>query len=227
VDLVEGFTNSRSCGAEVVLEGPGNIITKQALKFEFKASNNHAEYKAIIAGLNLAIDLDVKQLLCKSNSHLVVGQLKDEFDVRETLLEQYYHFVKNLFPKFSEVIMQHIRREHNTRADALSRLETTRKMGLHRLVMHITLTSLSVGLEECMTTEIEPNWMTPIKKLLVDGTCEAHCEKEMKQQASRFLLINEDLYLRGYTRPLLKCLTPEQAAYVIREIHEGVCSTHS
>jgi len=60
---VDSSSNSWACGAGVVLEGPGNILVKQALKFEFRASNNQVEYEAIRAGLNLAIDLDVKRLL--------------------------------------------------------------------------------------------------------------------------------------------------------------------
>jgi len=49
----------------------------------------------------------------------------------------------------------------------------------------------------------------------------------MKQQAARFVLIGNDLYRRGYTRPLLKCLTADQASYVVRELHKGICGTHS
>jgi len=69
--------------------------------------------------------------------------------------------------------------------------------------------------------------MIPIKQFLIDGNCEAHSENVMKQQAARFLLIGQDLYRRGYTQPLLKCITPEQATYVMRDIHKGVCGTHS
>jgi len=210
-----------------VLEGSGDILIEQALKFEFKTSNNQVEYEAIIAGLNLAIDLEVKKLLCKSDSQLVIGQLKEEFEVRETLLQQYYHFVQGLITKFDEVTIHHIRREHNTRADTLSCLATTRKKGLHRSVIYITMTKPSVGSKECMATDTQPNWMTPIKQFLIDGTSEAHSEKIMKHQIARFLLINQDLYHRGFTHPLLKCLTPEQATYVMREIPKGVCGSHS
>jgi len=69
--------------------------------------------------------------------------------------------------------------------------------------------------------------MTPIKRFFIEGTCGEHSEKTMKQQAARFVLIDEELYRRGYTHPLLECLTPDQAAYVILELHEGVCDTHS
>jgi len=74
---IDGSSNSRSCGAGVVLEGLGEIIVEQALKFEFKASNN----QAIIAGLYLAIELEVTRLTCKSDSRLVVGQITEECEV--------------------------------------------------------------------------------------------------------------------------------------------------
>jgi len=65
---VDDYSNSRSCGAGVVLEGPSDILLKPALKFEFKKSNNQAEYEAIIVGLNLTLNLEMKKLLCKSDS---------------------------------------------------------------------------------------------------------------------------------------------------------------
>jgi len=78
-----------------------------------------------------------------------------------------------------------------------------------------------------MTTDTQPNWMTPIKQYLTDRICDPHLEKTMKQQAAWFVLIDQNIYRRGYTRPLLKCLTPDQVTYVMRELHEGVCGTHS
>jgi len=60
-------------GAGVVLEGPGDVLFEQALKFKFKTSNNKVEYQAIIASLNLALDLEVTKLICRSDSQLVDG----------------------------------------------------------------------------------------------------------------------------------------------------------
>jgi len=128
---VDGSSNSRSCGVGVVLEGPGEIVIEQAMKFEFRTSNNQAEYEAIIAGLHLAIELEITNITCKSDSRLVIGQLTEEYEVRETLLQQYFHFVKNLISRFKEISFQHVRRENNTRADALSRLATVKKKGIH------------------------------------------------------------------------------------------------
>jgi len=83
---VDGSSNEWSCGAGVVLEGPDEIVIEQALKFEFKTSNNQAEYEAIIVDLRLAQELEIAKLICKSDSRLVIGQLNDEYEVRESLL---------------------------------------------------------------------------------------------------------------------------------------------
>lgn len=50
------------------LEGPSDLILEQALKFEFKATNNQAEYKVILAGLDLTYDMTARKVTCKSNS---------------------------------------------------------------------------------------------------------------------------------------------------------------
>ena len=111
--------------------------------------------------------------------------------------------------------------------DALSRLATVKQKGVNQSVIHVTLIKPSVGAEECMATDTQPNWMTPIKRYLTEGVCDPHLEKTMKQQAARYILIDQDLYRRGYSRPLLKCHNPEQVTYVMTELHEGVCGTHS
>ena len=40
-------------------------------------------------------------------------------------------------------------------------------------------------------------------------------------------MIGDDLYKRGYGQPLLKCVTIEQAQYIIKELHEGICGYNS
>jgi len=71
------------------------------------------------------------------------------------------------------------------------------------------------------------NWMTPIIQYLEDGTCKPKQEKTMKQHCTQYTMINDDLYRRGYSAPLLKCITNKQVKYVLTEIHEGVCGNHS
>jgi len=60
---VDGSSNDKSCGVEVVLEGPGGILLEQSLKFDFKTSNNQAEYEVILVELTLAYDMEAQQLI--------------------------------------------------------------------------------------------------------------------------------------------------------------------
>ena len=51
--------------------------------------------------------------------------------------------------------------------------------------------------------------------------------RKLKIQASRFILIKDVLYKRGFSCPYLRCLVPEEAEYIMREIHKGICGNHS
>jgi len=56
---------------------------EQALHFAFKASNNQAEYEALIAGMLLAKEMGAQSLLAKSDSQLVTGQVTGEYLMEE------------------------------------------------------------------------------------------------------------------------------------------------
>lgn len=93
---VDGSSNDKSCGGEVVLEGLSDILLEKSLKFDFKTSNNQVEYEVIF----LVHDMEAQQLICRSDSQLVVRQVKGELEVKESLLQKYYHLVRNMMSKF-------------------------------------------------------------------------------------------------------------------------------
>ena len=70
---VDGSSNQQGSGAGVILEGPNGLLIEQALRFTFKASNNQAEYEALIVGILLAKKMGAQSLLVKSDSLLVTG----------------------------------------------------------------------------------------------------------------------------------------------------------
>ena len=76
---------------------------------------------------------------------------------------------------------------------------------------------------------IEENWTTPIIAYLQSGTLpdRKNAARKLKVQASRFVLIRDVLYKRGFSRPYLRCLSHNEANYVMREVHEGICGNHS
>jgi len=65
---VDGSSNQQGSGVGVILEGPNGVLIEQSLRFAFKASNNQAEYEALIAGMLLARDMGGRSLMAKSDS---------------------------------------------------------------------------------------------------------------------------------------------------------------
>ena len=76
--------------------------------------------------------------------------------------------------------------------------------------------------------EQEPSWMDPLRAYLDDGTLPTDKEeaKRVRQSASRYIVLDEALYKRSFSQPLLKCLGPTDADYTLREIHEGIYGDH-
>ena len=92
----------------------------------------------------------------------------------------------------------------------------------------VQLSSLidGVGVQEIGS---ESNWSTPIVSYLKDGTLldGKEAARKLKVQATRFVLIKDILYKRGFSRPYLRCLGLDEADYVMREVHEGIYGNHS
>ncbi|GAU24437.1 hypothetical protein TSUD_364210 [Trifolium subterraneum] len=86
---VDGASNIRGSGPWVVLEGPDGVLIEQSLRFAFKASNNQAEYEALIAGMRLAKEMEVADLRAKSDSQLVTSQVPGEFQAKDPQLIKY------------------------------------------------------------------------------------------------------------------------------------------
>ena len=86
---VDRLSNSKGSGAGVILEGPNDIMLEYSLKFNFKATNNQAKYEALLIGLCLAKEVGARSLNIRSDSQLVITQLKGEYEVKEPLLIKY------------------------------------------------------------------------------------------------------------------------------------------
>jgi len=84
------------------------------------STNNQAEYRAIIAALEEAIRLDVRQVELNSDSELVVRQIKGRYRVKNMALKPLYQRVKQLLECLESFTVNHIPREQNTEADRLA-----------------------------------------------------------------------------------------------------------
>jgi len=155
-----------------------------------------------------------REVTCKSDSQVVIGQIKGEFKVKEPLLQRYYHTVDNRTTRFQKVTVEHIHRHENKKVDAFSQLLATKKKSHHKFVMQIWLRQPSVAEAECLAVTETKAGMTPIVQYLEHDTCKSDEKKAMKQQCSRYTMINQYLYAGSmfkvhYSRSLLKCITKE------------------
>ncbi|KAM2467351.1 hypothetical protein PS1_009170 [Malus domestica] len=118
---VDGSSNQQGCGAGLVLTTPDKVAIEYALRFKFKASNNEAEYEALLAGLRLAKHLGVKQIDIFSDSQLVVNQVTNNFDAKDSSMAAYLAQTRLLLKHFHYQITQ-VPRAANSHADTLARL---------------------------------------------------------------------------------------------------------
>ncbi|KAM1257436.1 hypothetical protein ACFX2G_032035 [Malus domestica] len=90
----------------LVLTTLDKVAMEYALRFQFKASNNEAEYETLLAGLRLAKHLGVKQIDIFSNSQLVVNQVTNNFDDKDSSMVAYLAQTQLLLKHFHYQITQ-------------------------------------------------------------------------------------------------------------------------
>ncbi|VFR01365.1 unnamed protein product [Cuscuta campestris] len=119
---VDGASGPKGCGAGVVFTTPEGFKIYHALIFNFKLTNNEAEYEALAGGLRLARTLGIKRMKIRSDSSLVVGQVNGEMEVKEDRLARYGDLVRALLRELEEFRLTRIPRSENADADMLSKL---------------------------------------------------------------------------------------------------------
>ena len=92
----DGFKMRTGLGAGVVLTSPKGDKIKYVLQIHFAASNNVAEYEALIHGLRLAKELGIRRILCYGDSDLVVQQSSGDWDAKDANMASYHFLVQQL-----------------------------------------------------------------------------------------------------------------------------------
>ncbi|KAI3463696.1 hypothetical protein Pfo_020359 [Paulownia fortunei] len=192
--------------AQVLADFVGDKF-EYALKFEFLTSNNEAEYEALLAGVKLAFAVGARKLAIYSDSQLVVNQVKGEYEARDEKMIKYLSLTYDMLAKLEEYEIKRI-----PRADQLAKLASS---------------MANINLERSHFYH-PPSWKGNIVQYLTmeelpDNPIDA---RKLKTRAARFLIVDGELYKRGFSQPYLKCLTPTKANYLLREIHEGICGNH-
>ncbi|XP_021308610.1 uncharacterized protein LOC110432461 [Sorghum bicolor] len=99
---------------------------RYAIRLHFPASNNTAEYEALVNGLHIAIELGIKRLDIRGDSRLVIDQVMKESSCHDPKMDAYCKAVRRLEEKFDGLELNHVLRKYNEAADALAKMASER-----------------------------------------------------------------------------------------------------
>ncbi|KAL0453770.1 UNVERIFIED_CONTAM: hypothetical protein Slati_1355100 [Sesamum latifolium] len=80
---VDGSSMTQGSGACIVITSPQGEDLEFAIKFSFKASNNEAEYEALVIGMRMAHEAGARHLLAYSDYQLIVKQIEGTFEAKK------------------------------------------------------------------------------------------------------------------------------------------------
>ena len=81
---VDGAANQRGSGVGLVLMSPEKITIEKSLRLNFSATNNEAEYEALLRGMLMVQKMEGKAVRVFSDSKLVVGQVRDDLEAQDS-----------------------------------------------------------------------------------------------------------------------------------------------
>jgi ribonuclease HI len=112
--------NPGPAGYGVRVEDQGGALIERFCRSIGIATNNVAEYKGLLAGLEWAASRGHTDVLVRSDSELLVRQMKGEYRVRNPGLQPLFAEAQALVRRIGHVVFEHVRRELNRDADALA-----------------------------------------------------------------------------------------------------------
>jgi ribonuclease HI len=237
-------------GAGVVLISPHGDKLKYVLRMSFpQASNNEAEYEALLHRMKMAKACGANRLKIFGDSNLVVQQVMNRYDTINDNMMAYknlYHYLKGTFDRCK---VSHVSRNSNEEADNLANIGSQClpvpsgvfwEEIMERSIKSIKSSTTAVGSgagaksdesapEPKEVMMIEEAWMQPylaymINKKLPEDAVEA---KRITRRSKAFVVLQGKLYKKSITGVLQRCVTPQEGQVILKDIHVGVCGHHA
>ena len=86
---VDAASNQKGSGIGLVLISPEKVIIEKSLRLDFSATNNEAEYEALLIGMAMVQRMGGKSVKLFPDSRLIVGQVKGEFEAKDERMQGY------------------------------------------------------------------------------------------------------------------------------------------
>jgi ribonuclease HI len=122
----DGSLMKTGAGTGLLFISPLGVHMRYIIRLHFPASNNVAEYEALIMGLRIAIELGVRHLDVRGDSQLVIDQVMKSLSCRDPKMEAYCEEVRCLEDKFHGLKLNHIARRYNEATDELTKIASSR-----------------------------------------------------------------------------------------------------
>jgi hypothetical protein len=129
---------------------------RYAVHLHFPVSNNMAEYKALLCGLRIAIEMGIKRLDVRGDSQLVIDQVMKNASCHDDKMEAYCKAVRALEDKFYGIELNHVPHRYNEEADELAKIVSGR-ITVPPNVFARDVTKPSVNLEPNPSSYEEPS----------------------------------------------------------------------
>ncbi|XP_074300798.1 uncharacterized protein LOC141632120 [Silene latifolia] len=235
----DGAARQDGAGAGVVFVTPQNHLMPYAFTLTQLCTNNMAEYQALILGLQMAIEIGVRDMDIYGDSKLVVNQVLGEYEVKKEDLIPYHQQALQLLNQLDDIHVGHVPRSANKLADALANLAATLALGTEESMKVPVCNRWVVSSLEgeknvdttnmiCVYTVDEDDWNQPIidfldhKKLPDDPRHKV----EIRRRAPKFIHYKGTLYRRSFSGQWLRCLSKDEATEAMHEAHSGICGAH-
>jgi ribonuclease HI len=113
-------------GAGLLFVSPLGEHMRYAVRLHFPASNNMAEYEALLCGLKISIEIGVKRLDVRGDSQLVIDQVMKNASCHDEKMEAYCKAVRAVEDKLYGIELNHVPRRYNEEADELAKIASGR-----------------------------------------------------------------------------------------------------
>jgi len=119
--------NPGPAGAGYAIRAQDGTVVFSGGEYHPHATNNFAEYRALIAGLKKAVELNIQHLDVRGDSQLVIRQMLGQYKVKHPNMIPLYQEARSLVMRMKSVSFTHTFREGNTLADKLSNVAIDKK----------------------------------------------------------------------------------------------------
>jgi ribonuclease HI len=226
-------------GVVAIITSPTGVKYRYATRLSFalesdRCTNNIADYEAVILGLHKLRALGVTTCIIRTDSKVFSGQVEMEYSAKGPARMQYLTVIHSLERQFKGFTLQHVDRAKNEEADALAKAAAKGEALPSDVFYHVIGTPAVCnpeGLQITQDTEghrivnliMAEDWRAPIT-LYLQG--HYHPSDRLKHRSRDFALVEGQLYKKGISQPMLKCISKTEGIQILREVHSGTCGSH-